>query len=164
MLGPDSPENIRKIVAETVEIFNDHIERDLSVLAAEVDEEIIRMLSEKMSVLMLADQVNDTPEVPYISVWQGGKADIYQVYLSPRVVDLLGYSAEEVKAINLPTLPVTGSSAVSRRRICPNAKPCRRKRLPKTAKGSSWATVYGRRFTGSSKRTAARSGSWTKPH
>ena len=104
MLGPDSPENVRKVVAHAVEVFNDRIDQNMAVLASQVDEEIIRMLSEKISVLMLADLVNDTPEVPYISVWQGGQTAINQVYMSPKIVDLLGYTADEVKEIEFANL------------------------------------------------------------
>ena len=104
MLGPDSPEKIRNIVDDAVRIFSAQIDRDLVVLAEKMDAEIIRLLAEKIAVLMLFEQVNDTPEVPYISVWLSGKSDISQVYISPRVVDLLGYSSEEVKKIGFAEL------------------------------------------------------------
>lgn len=104
MLGPDSPETVRHVVNEAVELFGESIDPELAALAAEVDEEIIRLLAEKIAVLMLADQVNDQPQIAYISVWQSGKTDIAQVYLSPRIVDLLGYSAEEVREIRYANL------------------------------------------------------------
>jgi hypothetical protein len=104
MLGPDTPEAIRNVVADAVEIFGAALDRDLAALSAEIDEEIIQLLRDKIAILMLADQVNDNPEVPYISVWQSGKSEIEQIYLSPRVIDLLGYSAGEVKEIRYANL------------------------------------------------------------
>ena len=104
MLGPDCPEHIRNVVTDAAGAFKDQIKRDLADLAETLDDEILQMLAEKMAVSMLADQVNDTPGVPYISVWQAGKGEISQIYISPRIIDLLDYSAEEVKKIRYANL------------------------------------------------------------
>ena len=111
MLGPDSPQTVRRVVDEAVKLFGDVIDGELARLAADIDAEIIRLLEEKIAVLMLADLVTDHPQIPYISIWQSGGTEITQVYLSPRIVDLLGYSAEEVLKVRYANL--TGDRIVS---------------------------------------------------
>ncbi len=104
MLGPESPETVRAAAAAAVECFRDRIDGELARLCAGIDAEILEMLAGKMAVLMLADLVNDTPEVPYISVWHSGRAEIRQIYIGPRVIDLLGYSCEEIGRIGFANL------------------------------------------------------------
>lgn len=111
MLGLDEDPKIRKLVDDAVDIFDDQIEPMLIPLKTEVDEEIIRLLTEKIAVLMLHDRVNDNPAVSYITVWQGGQSEIIQVYMSPQIGKLLGYSPQEIEM--MPFRELVGDEIVT---------------------------------------------------
>jgi len=99
VLALDENPKIRKLVDDAVDIFDDQIEPMLTPLKTEIDEEIIRLLTEKIAVLMLHDRVNDNPDVSYITIWQGGQSEIIQVYMSPKIGKLLGYSPPEIEEV-----------------------------------------------------------------
>jgi PAS domain-containing protein len=104
MLGLDDSPKIRKLVDDAVAIFGDQIAPMLTPLKTEIDEEIIRLLTEKIAALMFHDRVNDNPDISYITIWQGGKSEINQVYMSPKIGKLLGYSPPEIEAVSFKEL------------------------------------------------------------
>jgi hypothetical protein len=100
MLGLDDSPEIRGLVDDAIRVFGDEIEPMLAGLIAEIDEEILQLLTQKISVLMLHDRVNDNPDVPYVTIWQSGQTGITQVYMSPKLSKLLGYSPSELGGIS----------------------------------------------------------------
>lgn len=88
-----------RIRAGLAELFEEKIDAILSILEVEIDQEIVQELKERIGVLMLNEIVDDAPVIPYVSVWEEGRQEIFHAYLSPRIKDLLGYSVEEVRKI-----------------------------------------------------------------
>jgi hypothetical protein len=99
VLGLDVSPKIRKLVDDAIDMFNDQIEPIMMPLKKEIDEEIIQLLTRKIAVLMLRDRVSDHPDVSYITIWQGGQSEIIQVYMSPKIGKLLGYSSQELEEV-----------------------------------------------------------------
>ncbi len=95
---------LAKLLAETVNRF-------LSKLTLEIDKEIITELEERIAALMFNEQVNDTPAVQYLAVWEDGCKEITHLYMSPKIKELLGYSAEELGRIGYDN--IVGSDILS---------------------------------------------------
>jgi hypothetical protein len=93
-----------KLIEEAVKTFETSVDAEMVYIRFPVDEEILGILKEKIAVLCLHSLVNANPNVPYISVWESGKAEINLVYMSPKIEGLLGFSPEEIKNIGFANM------------------------------------------------------------
>jgi PAS domain-containing protein len=84
---------------QLVEVFAETVNASLATLTLEIDEEILTELKERIAALVFAEQVNDSPAVQYLAVWEDGCKEITHLYMGPNIKELLGYSAEELGSI-----------------------------------------------------------------
>lgn len=89
---------------QLTEVFAETVNASLATLTLEIDEEILTELKERIAALVFNEQVNDSPAVQYLAVWEDGCKEITHLYMNPNIKELLGYSAEELGSIGYASL------------------------------------------------------------
>jgi PAS domain-containing protein len=90
---------LQQVRVQLVEVLTETVNASLATLTLEIDEEILTELKERIAALVFSEQVNDSPAVQYLAVWEDGCKEIRHLYMSPNIKELLGYSAEELGSI-----------------------------------------------------------------
>jgi len=90
---------IQLIRTQLAELLSETVTASLSALTLEMDKEIITELKERIAALVFNEQVNDSQAVHYLAVWEEGCKEIAHLYMSPKIRELSGYSAEELGSI-----------------------------------------------------------------
>ena len=102
---------IQQVRVQLAELLAETVNRSFSTLALEIDTEITMELQERIAALVFNEQVNDSPAVQYLAVWEDGCKEITHLYMSPKIKELLGYSAEELGRIGYDS--IVGSDILS---------------------------------------------------
>ncbi|KJS31757.1 MAG: hypothetical protein VR64_09425 [Desulfatitalea sp. BRH_c12] len=89
----------QKIRLDLVTLFHKAIESSIAPLNLKMDPEIGQEIRERIAVLMFDEMVNDMPMVPYLSVWEDGAKEIAHAYMSPKIVEISGYSPQELLSV-----------------------------------------------------------------
>jgi hypothetical protein len=92
---------------DLAKLFHPKIEPGMAQLNVRMDPEIEQEIRERIAVLILDEMVNDMPMVPYLAVWQDGATEIAHAYMSPKLENLSGYTAQELSRIGYINI-VTG--------------------------------------------------------
>ena len=100
---------IHLIRTQLAELLAETVNRSLSALTLEMDKEIITELKERIAALVFNEQINDSQAVHYLAVWEEGCKEIAHLYMSPKIMELSGYSAEATRPKN-GTSPNIGKS------------------------------------------------------
>ena len=104
MNDPEIKKGLQQVRVQLVEVFAETVNASLSMLTFDIDEEILTELKERIAALVFSEQVNDSPAVQYLAVWEDGCKEIRHLYMSPNIKELLGYSAEELVSIGYASI------------------------------------------------------------
>ena len=104
MNDPEIKKGLQQVRVQLVEVFAETVNASLSMLTFDIDEEILTELKERIAALVFSEQVNDSPAVQYLAVWEDGCKEIRHLYMSPNIKELLGYSAEELGSIGYSSI------------------------------------------------------------
>lgn len=87
-------QNIRNdLAALFLPMFDDNI----SSFQINMDLEIEQEIRERTAVLIFDELVNEMPVVPYLAVWEDGAAEIFHIYMSPKIAAVCGYTPRELR-------------------------------------------------------------------
>lgn len=95
---------IQQVKTQLTALFDETVDAALSSLAIALDPEIILELKERIAALIFSEHVNDIPVTQYLALWEDGCDEITHLYMSPKIQEILGYTAEELARIGFGSI------------------------------------------------------------